>query len=56
MQLAHNFDICILRAIVKKATGKGGRDTDPGGVLLEILGGGVPPVSSNLDPISDQNM
>ena len=25
-----------------------------GGVLLEILGGGVPPGSSNPDPISDQ--
>ena len=28
----------------------------PGGVLLGILGGGVPPVSSNPDPISDLNM
>ena len=27
-----------------------------GGVLLGILGGGVPPGSSNPDPISDQNM
>ena len=27
-----------------------------GGVLLAILGGGVPPGSPNLDPISDQNM
>ena len=27
-----------------------------GGVLLGILGGGVPPVSSNPDPISDLNM
>ena len=26
------------------------------GVLLEILGGGVPPGSSNPDPISDQKM
>ena len=26
------------------------------GVLLGILGGGVPPGSSNPDPISDQNM
>ena len=28
----------------------------PRGVLLEILGGGVPPGSSNPDPISDQKM
>lgn len=28
----------------------------PGGVLLGILGGGVPPGSSNPDPISDLNM
>ena len=27
-----------------------------GGVLLGILGGGVPPASSNPDPISDLNM
>ena len=27
-----------------------------GGVLLGILGGGVPPGSSNPDPISDQKM
>ena len=27
-----------------------------GGVLLGILGGGVPPGSSNPDPISDLNM
>ena len=27
-----------------------------GGVLLGILGGGVPPGSSNPDPISDPNM
>ena len=27
-----------------------------GGVLLGILGRGVPPGSSNPDPISDQNM
>ena len=27
-----------------------------GGVLLGILGGGVPPGSPNLDPISDQKM
>ena len=26
------------------------------GILLGILGGGVPPGSSNLDPISDQKM
>ena len=26
----------------------------PGGILLEILGLGVPPGSSNPDPISDQ--
>ena len=26
----------------------------PGGVLLGILGGGVPPGSPNPDPISDQ--
>ena len=26
-----------------------------GGVLLGILGGGVPPVSPNPDPVSDQN-
>ena len=30
-QLAHNFDKCTVRAIVKKATEKRGRDTDPGG-------------------------
>ena len=28
----------------------------PGGVLLGILGGGVPPGSSNPNPISDQKM
>ena len=28
----------------------------PGGVLLGILGGGVPPGSSNPDPISDLKM
>ena len=27
-----------------------------GGLLLEILGGGVPPGSQNPDPISDQKM
>ena len=26
---------------------------NPDGVLLEILGGGVPPCSSNPDPVSD---
>ena len=51
-QLAHNFDMCTVRAIVKKATEKRGRDTDPGGVLLGIFGGSVPPGSSNPDPIS----
>ena len=29
---------------------------NPQGVLLGILGGGVPPGSPNLDPISDQRM
>ena len=29
---------------------------DPRRVLLGILGGGVPPGSSNPDPISDQKM
>ena len=28
----------------------------PGGILLEIPGGGVPPGSLNPDPISDQKM
>ena len=28
----------------------------PGGVLVEIFGGGVPPASPNPDPISDQKM
>jgi len=28
----------------------------PGGVLLVIFGGGVPPASPNPDPISDQKM
>ena len=28
----------------------------PGGVLVEIFGGGVPPTSPNPDPISDQKM
>ena len=28
----------------------------PGGVLLGIFGGGVPPASPNPDPISDQKM
>jgi len=28
----------------------------PGGVLLGIFGGGVPPASLNPDPISDQKM
>ena len=53
-QLAHNFDTCTVRAIVKKATEKRRRDTDPWGVLLRIFGGGVPRGSSNPDPISDQ--
>ena len=30
--------------------------TRGGGVLLAILGGGVPPGSSNPDPISDKKM
>ena len=30
-QLAHNFEICTVRTIVKTATEKRGRDTDPGG-------------------------
>ena len=39
----------------------GGLDNTPGGgggrrVLLGILGGDVPPGSSNPDPISDQKM
>ena len=29
--------------------------TSPGGVVLGILGGGVPPGSLNPDPISHQN-
>ena len=29
---------------------------DPGGVLLGIFDGGVPPASPNPDPISDQKM
>ena len=54
-QLAHNFEKCTVRAIVKKATEKRVRDTDPGGrLLLGIFGGGVRPSSSNPDPISDQ--
>ena len=32
------------------------RRTPPRGVLLGILGGGVPPGSPNPDPISDQKM
>ena len=32
------------------------RVTPPPGVLLGIFGGGVPPGSSNPDPISDQKM
>ena len=32
------------------------RRTPPGGVLLGIFGGGVPPGSPNPDPISDQKM
>ena len=39
--------------------GKSSRPTDlmvPGGVLLGILGGGVPLGSPNPDPISDQKM
>ena len=31
-------------------------ELDPGGVLLGILGGGVPPGSPNPDRISDQTM
>ena len=31
-------------------------DNKDGGVFLGILGGGVPPGSSNPDPISDQKM
>ena len=54
-QLAHNFEKCTVWAIVKKATEKRVRDTDPGGrLLLGIFGGGVRPGSSNPDPISDQ--
>ena len=34
----------------------GGVAPGGGGVLLGILGGGVPPGSSNPDPISDQKM
>ena len=33
-----------------------GSNLGGGGVLLGILGGGVPPGSSNPDPISDQKM
>ena len=33
-----------------------GNEARGGGVLLGILGGGVPPGSSNPDPISDLNM
>ena len=43
-QVAHNFDICTVRAVVWKANEKKGRDTDPGGVLLGILGGVCRPV------------
>ena len=39
------------RTALKRVPGVGG-----GGVLLGILGGGVPPGSSNPDPISDQKM
>ena len=53
-QVAHNFDICTVRALVWKTNEKRGRDTDPGGVLLGILGGGMPPGSSNPGPISDR--
>ena len=38
------------RTALKRVPGVGG------GVLLGILGGGVPPGSSNPDPISDQKM
>ena len=38
----------------KKRTAKGGLMSEPRGVLLGILGGGVPPDSPNPDPISDQ--
>ena len=40
------------RNALKRVPGVG----EGGGVLLGILGGGVPPGSSNPDPISDQKM
>ena len=42
------YDFAV-RCVVSLAPGGGG-------VLLGILGGGVPPGSSNPDPISDLNM
>ena len=43
------------KGIKNTACTKGETD-GPRGVLLKILGGGVPPGSSNPDPISDQKM
>ena len=44
----------IKRAIKKRQLCK--REEEGGRVLLGIFGGGVPPGSSNPDPILDQNM
>ena len=41
---------------VAVTTSRGALGIGPGGVLLGILGGGVPPGSSNPDPISDLNI
>ena len=44
--------ICYCKVYPRKAEPPGGG----GGVLLGILGRGVPPSSPNPDPISDQNI
>ena len=49
-----HLPVCVLErchSVYHYEDGGGG-----GGVLLGILGGGVPPGSSNPDPISDLNM
>ena len=46
----------IMHRILSRLMSRPGGGVGGGGLLLEILGGGVPPGSQNPDPISDQKM